>query len=54
MLPTEYLVVQLVRVTNELGAVAIVDKTIVPIIFSPGATLQISDEIQATVTNHTT
>lgn len=53
-LQSEYLVVQLVRVTNDLGAVAIVDKTVVPIIFSPGATLQIRDEIQATVSDHTT
>ena len=49
-----YFIIQLVRVTSTSGSVTIVDRVIVPVVFAAGATLQITDEIQATVSNHTT
>ena len=49
-----YFIIQLVRVTSTSGSVTIVDRVIVPVVFAAGATLQITDEIQATVADHTT
>ena len=45
---------ELVRVTSTSGSVAIVDKSLVPVQFAAGATLQIANEINAVVQGHTT